>query len=558
MKLAGARLWSGLLAWNRPDWLAVTGFAAVINLLMLVPTLYMLQIYDRVLVSGSQGTLLAVTLITVFLLALMASADWFRSRLLIRIGLSLDARLAPAVFRSAYRQRLQGQPASITQHLGDLTQVRQYLTGPGFLALLDVPWVPIYVGVLFLLHPVLGAAAILFGVLQLGATWLSHRGSQGRVEKAQQASQHAESTAAQFLRASELIRAMGMGARVRRLWQERHGHAMRVEGEVDARQARWTGWSKWLRYTQQSAALGVGAWLVIRGDLTVGAMIAANVLTTRALAPLDAWAQTWGLALGAGKAFERLKSLLASSAQEPVQAPARHTSEIDAGEVARLEQVGISFPGRPAPVLQHIDLVLRKGELVLLQGPSGSGKSTLARTLLGIASPTEGRVLWALGERPASEAIGYLPQSVDLFAGTVADNIARFAEADSRKVIEAAQLAGLHETIQRMPMGYDTPVGVAGHFLSGGQRQRIALARAVYGMPELVVLDEPNAQLDSSGEIALLQALAQLKRRGCAVLVISHRPGVLQVADRVVTLARGRVASLARPPRAETPEAIAA
>ena len=558
MKLAGVPLWTGLLAWNRPDWLAVSGFAAVINLLMLVPTLYMLQIYDRVLVSGSQGTLLAITLITVFLFAVMAAADWFRSRLLIRIGLSLDARLAPTVFRSAYRQRLQGQPASITQHLGDLTQVRQYLTGAGFLALLDVPWVPIYVGVLFLLHPVLGFAAILFGVLQLGATWLSHLGSQGRVEQAQRASQSAENTAAQFLRASELIRAMGMGARVRRLWQERHGHAMRVEGEVDARQARWTGWSKWLRYTQQSAALGVGAWLVIRGDLTVGAMIAANVLTTRALAPLDAWAQTWGLALGAGKAFDRLKALLTSSAQEPVAVPAQHSAEINVGEVARLDQVGISFAGRPSPVLQQIDLVLRKGELVLLQGPSGSGKSTLARTLLGIVPPTQGRVMWGLGERSASDAIGYLPQSVDLFAGTVAQNIARFAEADSRKVIEAARLVGLHETIQRMPMGYDTPVGVAGHFLSGGQRQRIALARAVYGLPELVVLDEPNAQLDSSGEIALLQALAQLKRRGCAVLVISHRPGVLQVVDRVVTLAKGRVAGLARTPEAEMLEAIAA
>ncbi|HYD75385.1 type I secretion system permease/ATPase [Ramlibacter sp.] len=559
MKLAGARLWSGLLAWNRPDWLAVTGFAAVINLLMLVPTLYMLQIYDRVLISGSQWTLLAVSLITVFLLGVMAAADWFRSRLLIRIGLSLDARLAPAVFQSAYRQRLQGRPAGITQSLGDLTQVRQYLTGPGFLALLDVPWVPVYVGVLFLLHPVLGMAALVFGALQLAATWLSHRGSQQRVEQAQQASQRADGAAAHFLRAGEVIRAMGMGARMRRLWQERHGQAMRVEGEVEARQARWTGWSKWLRYTQQAASLGVGAWLVIRGELTVGAMIAGNVLTTRALAPLDAWAQTWGLALGAGKAFERLKALLATSTHEHAPALAQGASPSVAGEVIRLKQVGVSFDGRPAPALQHIDLALHKGELVLLQGASGSGKTTLARTVLGIVAPTEGRVLWQLGERPASEAIGYLPQSVDLFAGTVAENIARFAEPDSRKVIEAARLAGLHETIQRMPMGYDTPVGAGGHFLSGGQRQRIALARAVYGLPELIVLDEPNAQLDSSGEVALLQALVQLKRRGCAVLVISHRPGVLQVADTVVTLARGRIASQARPARAAAlPEPVAA
>ena len=551
--------WRETFAWNRREWITVGCFAAVTNVLMLAPTLYMLQIYDRVMVGGSLLTLASVTLITVFLFCVMALADWFRSRLLIRVGLSIDARLSPAVFRAAYRQRLQGQQGSAAQSLGDLTQVRQFLTGPALLAVLDVPWIPVYVAVLFLLHPVLGCTAIVFGLLQLGMTWLAHRGSGARVDAAGEATRRADATAAQLLRAGDIVSAMGMGARAQRIWQEQQAASLQAEERSAAHQARWTGWSKWLRYTQQSAALGVGAWLVIHGELTAGAMIAGNVLTNRALSPLDAWAQTWGTALAARKALGRLVELF-DATRTPLQTPATLAPAQDGMQgLVQLDGVGMTFPERAAPVLEGINLVLRAGQVTLLQGPSGSGKTTLARAVLGVVTPTAGTVAWNLAGRDAADAIGYVPQSVDLFDGSIADNIARFGQADTQQVIEAARLAGLHETIQRMPFGYDTPVGVSGLFLSGGQRQRIALARAVYGQPDLVVLDEPNAQLDIHGEMALQAALAQLKRRGCAVLVISHRPGVAQVADQVVTLDKGRIVQRATPrPPQQPPVALAA
>jgi ATP-binding cassette subfamily C exporter for protease/lipase len=547
--------WRGTFGWNRPDWIAVGFFAAVINLLMLVPTLYMLQVYDRVLASGSHLTLVAVSLITLFLLGMMALADVFRSRLLVRIGQSIDARLAPAVFQAAYVARLEGRSGTAGQGLADLTQVRQFLTGTGLLALLDVPWIPIYLGVLFLLHPVLGCSAIAFGLVQVGMTWLAHRGSQARVESVQQAALAADTIGSQLLRVADSVRAMGMGPRARRLWHQRHEGALRAEAAQAAHHARWTGWSKWLRYTQQAGALGVGSWLVIHGEISVGAMIAGNVLTTRALAPVDSFAQTWAAALGAQKALARLQALLGAPRQ-PAITPATHApAEGDA--VALLSGVTVTFPHRQSPALDGIDLALLPGQVTLVQGASGSGKTTLARAALGIVAPDSGHVEWNLAGRDVADGVGYLPQSVDLFEGTVAENIARFGTADSEQVIEAARVAGLHETIQRMPTGYETPIGAGGQYLSGGQRQRIALARAIYGMPQLVVLDEPNANLDSTGEMALQSALAQLKRRGCAVLVISHRPGVQAVADQIVTLAQGRIVQRAMP-RASQPAALAA
>ncbi len=557
MKTPRTSLLSQTFGWNRADWATVVFFAAVINLMMLAPTLYMLQIYDRVLIGGSGWTLLAVTLITIFLLVVMAVADWFRSRLLIRIGQSIDARVAPAVFQAAYRQRLQGKSGSAGQSLGDLTQVRQFLTGPGLLALLDIPWIPIYIGVLYLLHPLLGLTAFGFGVLQLVTTWLSHRGSQQQVDANQQAVQAADVASAQFLRVADAVSAMGMAGRARRLWQQRHATALSAEETLARQQARWTGWSKWLRYTQQSAALGVGAWLAIRGEITAGAMIAGNVLTTRALAPIDAWAQTWGAALGARKALGRLQALLGAP-RDATATPATQTPAPGGDAVVRLEGVTIAFPNRPHPALENIDLSLMPGQLTLVQGPSASGKTTLARAVLGIAAPTSGHVHWQLRGRSASDAIGYLPQSVDLFDGSVAENIARFGAPDTHQVIEAARLVGLHETIQRMPFGYDTPIGAGGQFLSGGQRQRVALARAVYGNPDLLVLDEPNAQLDANGEMALQGALAQMKRRGCALLVISHRPGIQALAESILTLSRGHIVQRAAPRAVPNPQALPA
>lgn len=555
--------WRETLAWNSKDWLVVAAFTAAINLLMLVPTLYMLQVYDRVLVSGSTLTLLAVSLLALALLGVMAMTDAFRSRLLIGIGRTIDRRLAPAVFQATYRQRLRGEPAAAAQRLGDLTQVRQFLTGQGLLALLDLPWIPIYIGVLFLLHPVLGVTAILFGLLQVAAGWTAGRGTQPHVAAAQEASQRADHLGWQLLRGADIASVMGMTRSGRARWLAQQGQANERDQQMQAHQARWTAIGKWLRYTQQSAALGVGAWLVIRGELSAGAMIAGNVLTTRALAPIDAWSQAWASAMGAAQALERLKALLQESGV-PGKAPAIDAAtlrRVKAGEpqaLVSLDGISVRFPARVSPALDDVTLMLRAGQVTVVQGGSGSGKTTLARVVLGTVDVAAGQVLRAPGvDVTHAEAIGYLPQQIELFEGTVAENIARFEQPDAHEVIAAAQLAGLHDIIQRLPLGYDTPVGAGGQFLSGGQRQRIALARAVYKRPPLVVLDEPNAQLDSAGEAALQQALAQLRGAGCAVLVISHRPAVLSVADQVLKITAGRVTDLRQRASAPAPVALA-
>jgi ATP-binding cassette, subfamily C, bacterial exporter for protease/lipase len=537
------------LMWNRHDWLAVGCFTMVINLLMLTPTVYMLQIYDRVMASGSTLTLLALSLIALFFFGLMVTADWFRSRLLIRIGQAIDRRLAPAVFQATYRQRLQGQAVTAAQRLADLTTVRQFLTGQGLLALMDMPWAPIYLSVLFLLHPVLGGAAILFGLTQFALALASNRHAQQGVAQGHSSGLHADDMAAHLVRNADVISTLGMTPSALRNWSALHAAEHRFDNSALRRQASWGAVGKWLRYTQQSAALGVGAWLVIQGELSPGAMIAANVLTTRTLAPIESWSQTWASALAARAAMHRLKALLNSAAPESDPAPPASSGAI--ATLPQLEQVGVSLAGRDQPLLANITLRCQPGQITVIQGPSGSGKTTLARVLLGIQPPTQGTLSGVQPTDAQRDDVGYLPQSIELFDGSVADNIARFAKPDTAQVIAAAQLAGLHEILQRLPRGYDTPIGAGGQFLSGGQRQRIALARAVYGCPPLLVLDEPNAQLDSAGEAALHTALLRLKALGSCVVVISHRPGVLGIADQILTLDGGRMA----PPAAPNPPA---
>ncbi len=524
------------------EFLIVGLFSMVANLLMLAPTLYMLQVYDRVLVSRSELTLIFVSLITLFLFGVMAFSEWARSRLLVRIGVRLDAALGTRVFNASFEATLSRSGAAAQRSCQDLIELRQFVTGNGTLAFFDVPWMPVYLAVLFFLHPFLGWVALAFTLVQLALAWFGHRNTVAPADAASKAGQAANLFLQTKLRNTEVVESMGMLGGLQKRWAERHAHYMEQQGASQALSHRISAISKWVRYCQQSFALAAGALLVIDGQLTAGAMIAANVLMGRALAPIDQLVGTWRGFLSARNAFERLESLLEA---HPERDPAL-TRAAPRGAL-RLQQVIASAPGRKEPILKGVDLQADVGTVTVVLGPSGSGKSTLARVLMGIWPDVRGEVL--LDERPLSgwdrtelgPHVGYLPQDVEMFDGTIAENIARFSDVDSEKVIAAARSAGLHEMILRFPKGYDTPMGEAGGLLSGGQRQRVGLARALYGNPAVIVLDEPNANLDDAGEAALMQAVREFKAKGRTIFLITHRPGGIAVADQLVVLQDGRV-----------------
>ena len=526
----------------RREFLMVGVFSMVANVLMLSPTLYMLQVFDRVMSSRSELTLLAMSLITLFLFGVMAFAEWMRSRVLVRSGVRLDALLGTRVFNASFDAHLAPSRVSPARSFGDLIQIRQFLTGQGILAFFDTPWTPIYMGVLFILHPMLGFLALFFAAVQGALAWFGHRRTVTPAEDASKASSESAAYLQSKLRNAEVLEPMGMVHNLRPHWARRHAHAQELQGRAQAITHRITAWSKFIRYSQQSLALGAGALLVIDGQLSPGGMIAANVLMSRALAPIDMLVGTWRGFIGARSAFRRLEALLAA---HPERDPA--LSRVAPQGALTLRDVVAVAPGRAEPILKGVSVAVPQGTVTVVLGPSGSGKSTLARCMLGIWPDVSGEVLidglpiagWDRNE--LGPYVGYLPQDVELFEGSIAENIARFGEVSPEKVIAAARSASLHEMILRFPKGYDTPIGEAGHLLSGGQRQRIGLARAMYGDPVLVVLDEPNANLDDVGEAALVRAVQELKVKGCTVFLITHRPGIVAVADRVLVLRNGVV-----------------
>ena len=526
----------------RREFIIVGVFSMVANVLMLSPTLYMLQVYDRVLMSRSELTLLAMSLITLFFFGVMAFSEWMRSRVLVRSGVRLDEALGTRVFNASFESYLNQSSVGPARAFGDLIQIRQFLTGNGIFAFFDAPWAPIYIAVLFFLHPMLGWLAIFFAMVQIALAWFGHRHTVAPAEAAGKAAAESGAYLQSKLRNSEVLESMGMVHNLRPRWQERHEGTLALQSASQSLTHRITAWSKFIRYSQQSLALGAGALLVIDGQLSPGGMIAANVLMTRALAPIDMMVGTWRSFIGARSAFERLEVLLRDY---PARDPA--LSRVAPKGALTLRNVVASAPGRKTPILKGVSTAVEAGTVTVVLGPSGSGKSTLARTMVGIWPDVSGEVLldglpidgWDRTE--LGPYLGYLPQDIELFEGTIAENIARFGEVESEKVIAAARSAGLHEMILRFPKGYDTPIGEAGGLLSGGQRQRIGLARAVYGDPVLVVLDEPNANLDDVGEQALVRTVQGLKAAGRTVFLITHRPGILAVADRILILRDGLV-----------------
>jgi len=526
----------------RREFTTVGALSMATNILMLTPTLYMLQVFDRVMVSQSKLTLLAVSLITLFLFAVLAITEWARSRLLVRTGVRFDEVLNTRVFKASFEAALGRTGGNPAKAFADLTHIRQFLTGSGVFAFFDAPWTPIYIFVMYLLHPALGALALVFSLILAGTTWLSHRFTRHATASVLKATDEVNAYTHSKLRNAETIEALGMRDPLRRRWVGHQNRLLRADMRSQDLNMRLQAIGKFVRYSMQSLMLGAGALLVIQGELTLGGMIAANVLMSRALAPIDLIASSWKSFISARTAFRSLDDLLRSN-------PARDTQAIHAPPVGqvRIDNLVAGVPGRGQPILRGLSADFRAGESVAIIGPTGSGKSTLARALIGTWPASRGRVLldgepiesWDRGE--LGPHIGYLPQEIEMLEGTIAENIARFGAIDSGKVIEAAKRTGIHDMILRFPAGYDSPMGEMGGLLSGGQRQRIGLARAVYGSPALVVLDEPDANLDEAGDAALAETLRQLKRMGKTVFLITHRMTVVTAVDSILLLVNGEI-----------------
>ena len=526
----------------RKEFLIVGILSFLSNLLMLAPTIYMLQVFDRVLVSRSELTLLAVSLITLFLFGVMACSEWLRSRVLVRAGMQFDELLSTRVFNASFEARLGQASAPPSRAFGDLMQVRQFMTGSGIFAIFDAPWAPIYIAVTFLLHPLLGVLALIFALIQAALAWFGHRRTVAPFEEASKATGETTSYVQSKLRNAEVLESMGMISNLKNRWNTHHEASTDKATSAQALTNRIASWSKFIRYSQQSLSLGAGALLVIDGQMSPGAMIAANVLMGRALAPIDQLVSTWKGFATCKSAFLRLDALLA---EYPIRDLA--LKRVAPTGAISLRNVFAGAPERANPILKDVSLKVEAGMVLAVLGPSGSGKSTLARVMVGIWPDVSGDV--HLDGLPISSwnridlgpHLGYLPQDVELFEGTIAENIARLGKVDSGMVIDAARSSGMHDMILRYPKGYDTPIGEAGSLLSGGQKQRIGLARAIYGNPALIVLDEPNANLDDAGEAALLNTVRELKAKGKTVVLITHRPGAIAVADRLVFLREGQV-----------------
>jgi ATP-binding cassette subfamily C protein len=517
-------------------------FSGVVNLLMLAGPLYMLQIYDRVLSSRSVPTLVVLSVFLVGAYAFQGALDLIRSRVIVRAAALLDQHLAVAVHGAVIRLAVANRhPTEGPQPVRDLDQIRAFLTGAGPIAIVDLPWIPIFLCICFLIHPWLGLASTAGGIVLFTMTLLTERASRTPARMAAQDAGVRSVMVEAGRRGGETIVAMGMAGSLAQRWEGINNRYIAAVSRLSDVASSFGSTSKVLRLLLQSMILGLGAYLVIRQELTAGAMIAASIMMGRALAPIETTIANWRAFVAARQSIRRLSEALARAApRSAVTALPPPARSLD------VEQLTIAAPGTTTPIVTSVHFSLKSGEALGIIGPSGAGKTSLIRALLGIWSPVRGKVrldgaeLSQWDPELLGRHIGFVTQTVELFDGTISENIARMAVApDVDRVLRAAQAAGAHDLILRLPSGYDTKVGEGGEALSGGQRQRIALARALYGDPFLVVLDEPNANLDSDGELALHQAMMALKARGAILVLIAHRPATLSACDRLLVLANG-------------------
>ncbi|WP_313950544.1 type I secretion system permease/ATPase [Accumulibacter sp.] len=520
-------------------------FSVVCTLLILAPTGYMLEVYDRVIQSRSAYTLLMLTLLVLWFYVVMEWLEWARGGVLYQAGLSLDRKLRERIFNVIFEANLSRFPGGSSQPLSDLRTLREFLATPALTALMDAPVSLLFLILIYFLNPLLGWIAVAAALLQILLTYLTERNTQPPLVAAQRDAIMAQNYANSTLRNAQVIEAMGMLRSIHQRWMVKQRSFLRLQAEASDYAGGNAALSKMLQTTLASALLGTGAWLAMKGELAGGSgmMIVAWILGPRVLAPLVQVVTLWKSVVGARDAFKRLDGLLRALPVRPVGMPLPAPK----GNLS-VENLIASAPGSQVAIIRGVSFSVPAGQFLAIVGPSASGKSTLARLMVGIWPAANGTVrLDGADVHPWNKAelgphVGYLPQGIELFGGSLAENIARFGEVDMAKVEEATRAVGLHDAILALPDAYETLIGDDGSFLSGGQRQRVGLARALYGNPELIVLDEPNSSLDEAGEAALVDTLRALKAQGkTTIIVITHRTSVLAAADLMLVLRDGLV-----------------
>ena len=526
----------------KPHYWRAFFFALMGALLVLVPTVYMFEVYGRVVNSRSHMTLAMLTLGVVLAYVVMEVLDWARSETLREAGVLFDRRMAPRVFQAMYENNLRRLGPTSVQPMNDLRTLRDFFPHPVVGAVMESPISLVFMVILFMANPLLGWSAVAGAVVQVLLAWLNERSTNPPLVQANRAAIGAQQYIDGSLRNAEVIEAMGMLKHIHRRWMDKQRDFLNLQAQASDKGGAFQAGSKFVQTVMGSALLGLGGWLVLQNTLAGGAgmMIVASVLGGRMLAPVVLAVSQWRAVVNVRDAWRRLDGLLAA-----VPEPAESMSLPAPRGALTVEQIVAAAPGSNAPILRGVAFALAPGEVLGVVGPSASGKTTLARVLIGLWPSMGGKVrldgadVFAWNKLELGPHLGYLPQGVELLDGTLAENIARFGEVDRAKVEAAARLVGLHDFILALPQGYDSPVGPGGAILSGGQRQRVALARALYGDPVFVVLDEPNSSLDEAGDAALLQAIAQMKARGTTFVVMTHRVSVLGVADKMLVLRDG-------------------
>jgi ATP-binding cassette subfamily C exporter for protease/lipase len=522
-------------------WIAVVVFSMTINILLLAPTIYMMQVSDRVMTSRNMVTLIMLSLLALGIFAIMGALEWARSRVMVRLGVRLDRRLGAKLLSLSHRFEVE-KLADGRRLLSDLTHLRTFLTGYAIFAVLDAPWVPIFLVVTLLLHPLLAAVALGGAIVMVILTYITERSIRTPLADSNNSAADTSQFVATNMRHGEIIEAMGMFPVMLERWQKKQDRHLVQQAIASDRAGLTQGITKFVRMTNQAIAMGIGGYLFLSTDVSPGIVFAASLLSSRISGPIEALTATWSQLGTARESWQRIDDALRYVDKQYSGV----TLPVPKGEVT-LEGVYGGPPGTSNPFVQNVNLKIPPGVIVAIVGTSASGKSTLMRLISGVWAPRMGTVrldgadLRTWPREQLGPYIGYVPQDVELIEGTVAENIARLGPLDSERVIAAARSAGVHEMVLQMANGYGTQVGANGAFLSGGQRQRIALARAMYGDPPLLVLDEPNANLDEAGELALDTALQQAKQRGQTVLIVSHRPIAIRNCDLILVMQDGQV-----------------
>jgi ATP-binding cassette subfamily C protein len=543
-KKSEVRVAAGVL---RPIATTLIVVSGVVNVLALTGSFYMLQVYDRILTSHSVPTLMALSLLAAILFLFQGGLEVLRGQVLVRLASRIDRKLTPLAHGAVMRLRsITGAHGNATQPIRDVDAIRTYLSGQGPIAILDMPWMPLYVAFVFILHPVLGWITVFGALFLIVVTLVTEKLTRAPGDTAMAMSKKRWALAEASDRNAEVLQAMGFGHRFSRRLDAVNAEHIAANERLSDLVGGFSSVSKVFRLMLQSALLGMGAYLTINGEMTAGAIIACSIAASRALAPIEVAIGNWRGFAAARKSCDRLDSVLGHLPERAapllLQAPKKSL---------KVESISVAVPGTQTAILGGVSFELTAGTVLAVIGPSAAGKSTLARALTGVwplsrgAVRLDGAALPSWSPEELGRHIGYLPQDVQLFDGSITENVARFEERpDSQRVVAASAEAGVHEMVLRLPNGYETRVGEGGSVLSAGQRQRIGLARALYGEPFLLVLDEPNSNLDADGERALVNAMARVKARGGIVVVIAHRPSVLTAADKVAVIGGGQLTAI--------------